>query len=155
MTTAQSDETAFTSDANGYGDYTGVAVLHGTTRPLWTDSRSGSEEIFTAAIRPTPVSVPVPADPRQIDLAVPSIATGSRPVRVGYRVGDEGGPMRIDVFSVTGSLVRRLAKGVVGKGEYVSVWDLGGNAAHRVANGVYLVRLTIGGQALTRRIVIL
>jgi hypothetical protein len=63
VTTAQSDESGPASagcsvnscppDTNGdigpprYGAYIGIAVSNGLVRPLWTDNRSGSEEIFT------------------------------------------------------------------------------------------------------------
>jgi hypothetical protein len=57
VTTAPSDESVAGADANGYGDYAGIAVLGGVAQPMWTDSSSGNEEIYTAAVTigaPTP-----------------------------------------------------------------------------------------------------
>jgi hypothetical protein len=53
VTSAQSDEALSNSDANGYGDYTGVAAGGGLVLPFWTDGRTaGNEEVFFSAVTP-------------------------------------------------------------------------------------------------------
>ena len=52
VTSKQSDESTATADANGYGDYLGIASANGVTRPFWTDGRTGNEEAFSASVTP-------------------------------------------------------------------------------------------------------
>jgi len=154
VTTAPSDESLSGNDANGYGDYIGMAVRNGIARPLWTDSRTGSEEIFTAPIRATPLSVPVAAG-SGVALDVPVMVRGGRSVDVRYRTDDRTVPVTLDVFSVSGARVRRLNAGMVPAGEHVSTWDLTGHSGERVARGIYFVRLVAGARTLTRKLVVL
>jgi IPT/TIG domain len=58
VTTAQTDETVASANADQYGDYNGLSGSAGTFFPSWTDRRNGAlEEIWTApiAVAPTPV----------------------------------------------------------------------------------------------------
>src|SRR5437870_1287049 len=101
ITTEQSDESLAGRDANGYVDYMGITVWRGIARPLWTDSRSGSEEIFTAAITTVTTSVPTASGDRQNALRVPGIVSRAGPISVAYHVGAGGGTMKLDVYGIS------------------------------------------------------
>ncbi|MEO6192511.1 MAG: right-handed parallel beta-helix repeat-containing protein [Thermoanaerobaculia bacterium] len=55
VTTAQTDETSTGSDANQFGDYSGLSGYAGAFLPSWTDRRNNArEEIWTAYIQDVP-----------------------------------------------------------------------------------------------------
>ena len=58
VTTAPSDETTAGSNANQYGDYTGLSGNRGTFLPSWTDRRPPAprEEIWSATLNPDTVT---------------------------------------------------------------------------------------------------
>lgn len=66
----------------------------------------------------------------------------------------ESGPVRVDLFDVSGRIVRTLFDGAMARGPHALVWD-GRNAAGRdVGAGVYFYRLTAGAATSTRRAVL-
>lgn len=62
----------------------------------------------------------------------------------------QAGPARLAVFDVQGRLVRGLLDGETSAGERVMTWDGRDDGGSPVASGLYLVRLDVGGQVLTR-----
>jgi hypothetical protein len=75
VTTAETDETAVGADSgNQYGDYNGLAALHGIAFPSWTDRRTGNpggkEQIFTASVSNSPGSFTLPICRRQPGLCI-------------------------------------------------------------------------------------
>ena len=149
VTTTQSDETLGGRDANGYGDYIGLASSFGIARPLWTDSRSGTEEIYSAEILYSALAVPPRGQASGVELVAPAIVHGGTPVEIRYRVTD-GTPPKLELFSPTGSRTRRLsAQGGVAR------WDLRDEAGRPVASGVYFLKLAAGEHTLVRKLVVL
>jgi hypothetical protein len=65
-----------------------------------------------------------------------------------------GGAARVEVFDVLGRSVRVLLQGVLDPGAHELAWDLRDQAGARVAPGVYAVRVRIGGEEATRRVVV-
>lgn len=63
-------------------------------------------------------------------------------------------PVRVAVVDVLGRRVRTLVDGMREGGSYRVVWDGRDDAGRAVAAGVYLVRLTAGGQGATRKVVL-
>jgi flagellar hook assembly protein FlgD len=59
------------------------------------------------------------------------------------------------VFDVSGRRVRALARGWLEAGPHALRWDGTDDAGRRMAPGVYFYRLTAGGLAGTRRMVML
>ncbi|HEY2956456.1 MAG TPA: FlgD immunoglobulin-like domain containing protein [Candidatus Eisenbacteria bacterium] len=55
------------------------------------------------------------------------------------------GRLEVSIFDVSGRRVRRLDLGLAARGEGLHVWDGSDHRGRRVANGVYLVRLTLDG----------
>ncbi|MGH9088642.1 MAG: sialidase family protein, partial [Acidimicrobiales bacterium] len=61
VSSVQSDPTL---DANGTGDYMEMVAAGGHAHPVWTDTRNGSNQIFTAPIDEATAGVSAPADYR-------------------------------------------------------------------------------------------
>ena len=64
------------------------------------------------------------------------------------------GPARLVVYNASGQLVRTLLAGELGPGAYRAAWDGRDEVGHRVASGVYLVRLASAGRTAHRRVVL-
>ena len=62
--------------------------------------------------------------------------------------------LTIEVFSVSGALVRRLEEGLRAAGPYALEWDGRDEMGRAVASGVYLARIAAGGERRTGRVVI-
>jgi hypothetical protein len=61
----------------------------------------------------------------------------------------------IDIYDVQGRLVSRLVDGLVPRGEHAVDWN-GSNSFRRpVRSGVYFCRMTVGGEILTRKMLLL
>ena len=65
------------------------------------------------------------------------------------------GPVKLEVYNVVGQLVRTLVDGSLPWGESEVVWDARDAGGHPVAAGVYLYKLTAGGQVQSRKMVLL
>jgi hypothetical protein len=64
------------------------------------------------------------------------------------------GPVRLDVLSVDGRLVRSLVSGRQPAGNHRVRWDGRDAAGRSVASGLYVVRLQAGAEVRTRRLVV-
>jgi hypothetical protein len=61
----------------------------------------------------------------------------------------------LEIYSVLGQRVATLLdRAPLGPGYHTAVWDGGRRDAGRAPNGVYLLRLVVGGETLTRRMVL-
>jgi hypothetical protein len=61
----------------------------------------------------------------------------------------------LDVFNVLGQHVAGLADGVYEAGAYRVVWNATSKDGRRVASGVYLYRLRVGGESMTKKMLFL
>ena len=82
----------------------------------------------------------------RIASAAPNPTSGT--TRIGYSLATPG-RARLEAFNVLGQSVVLLADGETGAGEHVALFDASG-----LASGVYVVRLTSGGDVATRRVVV-
>jgi hypothetical protein len=95
--------------------------------------------------------------------SLPAIAASHRvspnPFRtqtaVRYDVPEGSGDLRIDIFDVSGRLVRRLASGPALSGGHTLNWDGTDDASVAVGAGVYFVRYTLSGHSGTRKVTLL
>ncbi len=88
-----------------------------------------------------------------LDFAAPS----PNPVRDAARLAftlPVAGAVRVDVLDVTGRRVATPVDGGYAAGAHVLRWDARDDAGHALAPGVYLVRLSAAGRALTRRVAV-
>lgn len=67
----------------------------------------------------------------------------------------EIGPLRLELFDLTGRRVRMLQDGPVAVGEHTRVWDLRSDGGSPVGAGIYFVRLTTKRSQLTQRMVVI
>jgi hypothetical protein len=74
--------------------------------------------------------------------------------KIAFMVAAEG-PAEVDVFTVSGRLVRTLSRGALSAGLHEVTWDGNDDQHHRVASGTYYVRLHAAGVTRTRPIVML
>jgi hypothetical protein len=66
----------------------------------------------------------------------------------------EAGPVRVDVFDVSGRLVRALADGAMPRGAHALEWDGRNDSGHAVGAGVYFYRLATTAETFTKRAVL-
>ncbi len=83
----------------------------------------------------------------------PSIGRGL--MRISYSVANAG-LVNLDVYDASGSLVRTLVDGVVAEpGTQTVVWDRADDMGRRVSKGTYFYRLSVDGQTLSSKSVVL
>jgi hypothetical protein len=63
--------------------------------------------------------------------------------------------VRLAVYNVEGKLVKRLINGTRDEGNNRAVWDGTDIAGKPVSSGIYFCRLEVGGQTLTKKMVLL
>ena len=64
----------------------------------------------------------------------------------------EPGPVTIEVFSVTGRLVRHLFGGDVTRGLHRTTWDAADGQGRRVASGVYFLMVSSRGASASTKV---
>jgi hypothetical protein len=77
-----------------------------------------------------------------------------RTTRIEFALRDEG-PVALDVYNISGRLVRRLVDGALPPGTYSEVWDGSDMHGNDVASGIYLYRLVTARQTFTRKAILL
>lgn len=131
---------------------------------VWSDARNGAYDwwsdpwnldVFAARIGPTG-NVDVPRPPA---VAFRLFPARPNPTRSETSIPFElaaGGPIDIDIFSVTGQRVCALAHARdFESGRHELIWSGFDDAGKRAPPGIYLVRLAVGRQAITARITLL
>jgi len=68
---------------------------------------------------------------------------------------DHGSLVRLSVFDVRGRRVATLVDGVLSPGSHTVHWDGRGAGGRSLASGVYFVRLAVGGEAVTTKMLVL
>ncbi len=61
--------------------------------------------------------------------------------------------LRLNIYDVTGRLVRHLINGKIKKGEYVFTWDGKGNAGESLSAGIYFVKVDYNDAVFTEKII--
>ena len=95
-----------------------------------------------------------PALPSGLTLSPPVPNPSGHGMELRYAL-PERASVRLNVYSVSGGLVRTLVRGVRRPGEHVTTWDGRNDRGRRVASGVYFVELLTAGERRTRRAVLL
>jgi choice-of-anchor B domain-containing protein len=113
-------------------------------------------ELHDAAL--VPASVPVDpvtvAPPVQLEAPRPNPANPARGgVTIGLRL-ESAGPVRVQVYDVTGRLVARLHEGPAPAGLLPVTWDGTDLRGRKAGSGVYWVRAEAAGEVLSRRLVL-
>jgi hypothetical protein len=122
------------------GEYIGVTSHDGYATPVWTDTRNGNQDTYAGydAAAAAIDTETARATDRSLVLA-PNPAGG--PLGISYRVPADGW-VSLQVFDVTGRLVRTLVGRNVRQGDHQFVWDRTDQAGDPVASGTYYVRFS-------------
>ena len=76
--------------------------------------------------------------------------------RLAYEVsGTAAQRVEIGVYSVTGRLVKTLVNDVKAPSRYVTSWDGRTNQGELAHSGMYFVRILVGGQKITTRMLLM
>jgi flagellar basal-body rod modification protein FlgD len=63
--------------------------------------------------------------------------------------------VEIDIYNLSGQLVKRLESGVKDAGTYSITWDGTDNTNAPASSGIYFYRLTTGNQTITKKMLLL
>ena len=102
----------------------------------------------------TAVSGPLAALPAAAALEPPWPNPFNHRVTIAYRTG-QAGPVRLEVFSMTGQRLLRLVDGWKPAGDHRALWDGLDARGRPVASGAYVVRLRSGTAVEERKIALL
>ncbi|MBI1929148.1 T9SS type A sorting domain-containing protein [Candidatus Poribacteria bacterium] len=157
------------------GDYNGVVALNNQFHPLWTDTRSGNADAFTAATATIPtggwpsdptVNVPISTaagDQQPIPLVTQAFQNYPNPFNpetwLPYQLA-RSAQVVIRIYDVRGHLVRTFDLGEQPPGVYLEKsraahWDGRNQKGEVVPGGVYFYTLQAGDFQVTRKFVIL
>jgi hypothetical protein len=90
--------------------------------------------------------------PRPFELYPPSPNPGAGPVRLAWSMPQRD-HVRVQVYDVSGRLVRTLVDGTRDAGRYEMAWDGKDREGSRTAAGVYFARAQVGREVAVRRFV--
>ena len=95
----------------------------------------------------TPRSCPADDDQRAPAPATPIVtrATGDQ-IAIQFTAPTTG-PVDLKIFDLRGRLVRRLAARDFPAGQHALQWDGRDSNGHQVANGIYIVRMSMSGES--------
>jgi Right handed beta helix region/FlgD Ig-like domain len=152
----------------GDSSQNGLNIFEGnSTHCLWNQSSSGTVSArgnYLGSCSPpaicwsgsfdlngTTCSVPSQT-PVEVTAALPSrgklIGVFPNPMetsaRIRFRAGDENRPVRLEIYDVSGRLVRRFGGVSLEPGEHEVIWNGRSDSGVPVANGLYFIRLLSG-----------
>jgi hypothetical protein len=92
----------------------------------------------------------IPPDRLSMDPVAPNPSRGAARIRFGLPRAARG---TLEVFDVLGQRVAKpLDEVLLAPGYHTLVWDANGSGSGRLSSGIYLVRLVVGGETVTRRL---
>jgi hypothetical protein len=106
-----------------------------------------------ATLQPTGTADADATLPRELALSAPA----PNPLRSGTTLRlalPRAADIALAVLDAQGRRVRTLLAGAQPAGEQALAWDGRDDAGHRVANGIYVVRLECEGRAIARRLAV-
>ncbi|MBC8277472.1 MAG: DUF362 domain-containing protein [FCB group bacterium] len=74
--------------------------------------------------------------------------------RISFQL-ERDADVRLEVFDISGCLVKRLVEGRYSPGIHSAVWDGNNSGGISAASGAYICRLTTGGKSISRRMVLI
>ena len=114
----------------------------------------GSQATAGASATATPTAMrPVPAPEVGSVLMAPRPNPTTAGATLGFSLRNAGS-IRLELFSVTGQLVKRVAEGWYEPGEHAIVWDGTDATGRRLATGVYLVRFQGDGIESSKKLIV-
>jgi hypothetical protein len=97
------------------------------------------------------------APPTALEFAAPwpNPARGSLRLSWGVPREQAGARFELTVFDLAGRRVQTVAQGAARAGRHSATWNLRDEGGSPVGNGVYFVRLALGGQARSQKLIVL
>jgi len=68
---------------------------------------------------------------------------------------EKDSPTQVVIYNLRGQIVRRLFDGTVNKGTYTLHWNGRDDNGNSVASGLYYLRLSTGGESISRKLMLL
>jgi hypothetical protein len=138
-----------TTPDTGYVDHVATALFY----KLSAYDHNGNESGF-AATHPGDVSDVEGGElQRVLRLGRPVPNPARSEVRVSYGL-PSGAVRRLEVIDVEGRIVRRIAAGPIAAGRHRATWDLRDSRGRPVESGLYFVRLAVGPEVRTVRLIV-
>jgi hypothetical protein len=138
--------------ANGCDD-TGASLLRTSDILSWFGAMSLCR--LPAGLSDVPVDEPPAAPP--LPVAALGVARPNPMVRATVIPLTQGAavvPVRLEIFDVTGRLVRRLVDGPLPPGPHEFAWDGRAADGRAVAHGLYFYRMTAGDRQESRKLLV-
>jgi len=103
------------------------------------------------------VEPPLVTAPRTLELAAPhpNPARGALELEWGVPVAQNGAALELAIFDLAGRRVRLITQGPARAGRSTIRWDARDAGGAKLPGGLYLVRLSLGGQVRSRKLVVL
>jgi glucose/arabinose dehydrogenase len=153
------DLTDLVADDNGERDLLSLGTGFGVV----TDIKMGPDgDLYVVSLNqgavhrisgPGPVSVPERFGANGFRLSQNHPNPFTTHTRIAYEVSRRGLPVTLEIYDVTGRLVRRLASTHSVHGPQTGLWDGKDGNGRRVAAGLYTCRLTVAGVSETRKMI--
>ncbi|MCY3735963.1 MAG: FG-GAP-like repeat-containing protein [Gemmatimonadaceae bacterium] len=121
---------------------------------LAATTTDGYVKVWTGGGSATAVSGLLTSRPEATRLDAPWPNPFNHRVTIGYRI-ERGGPVRLEVFSMTGQRLLRLVDGWRPAGDHRALWDGLDARGRPLASGAYVVRLRSGQVVDQRKIALL
>lgn len=149
--------------ATGFRNLSGVNCLaFGNDGALYVaDAGSGQEfsntngtnlpQVIRIARAASIVDMPDPGVPARVAFAPPAPNPSRGDVKLAFALPRAAG-VSLEIFDVAGRRVRTLARGAAAAGEHAHRWDGRDAGGRAVGAGLYLARLVVDGETLSRRI---
>lgn len=103
------------------------------------------------------VEDPATASPPAVELSAPAPNPARAGARIAFGIPSDGTgqPYELAVYDISGRRVQLLQRGVGRAGRFTAAWDLRNDHGAPVENGIYFVRLSLGGTAQSRKLAVL
>jgi len=153
ITTVSSDPSQ-AATAGLIGEYIGLSAWQGEVQMVWTDTRNGNQDVFSARLTVTEVVDNETPIPKNLRLGSPYPNPFNSAVQLVFYASAEE-YVELDVIDLMGRKVADIYKGISRVGENRYTWngvDLDGND---ISSGVYFIRLNGQDKMETRKAVLL
>jgi len=155
ITTVSSDPNAGTARAGLIGEYIGLAAVSAErVHPVWTDTRLGDQDVFTAVYDTTVASVEEGSPVTELSLRPPFPNPAAAGTRIAFSAPDAA-EARVRIVDVAGRVVRELRATAGPDGTAGVDWDGADATGRRVASGIYLVEVSTASARGTAKVVLL
>ena len=131
------------------GEYVGLSAWQGETHMVWTDTRNGNQDVFSARLSPTSTTDNNIEIPNRLKLAPPYPNPFNSSTAICFYSSEEI-PVNLEVVDILGRAVTKLFDGICREGTTRFVWH-----GEEASSGVYFVRLKSFDGVQTQKAILL